>query len=362
MSTNTLTHRTKPSLLTGLIATGTTQATALVTYNNACHEFGTVASSSGAVLPIGDIPSEVSIFNGGVSSLAVYPPLGGSIDGGSINASISVATLSGVTFWAAGPLTWHSLQTGGTGGGGSGTVTSIVAGAGLTGGTISTSGTIALANPSASTLGGVQSITAVSHNFLTSISTSGVPAQAQPAFTDISGSVTAAQLPNPSASTLGGVESIAAVSHNFLTSISTSGVPAQAQPAFTDISGTATVAQLPTVGLTVTQAYQAISAPADGATITFDLSAADLFKPAALGGNRTLALSNAPTVSPWAKFTIILTQDGTGSRTVTWFSGIKWAGGVAPTLTTPAGGIDVFTFLQVASGSYYGFVAGQSLA
>jgi hypothetical protein len=103
-----------------------------------------------------------------------------------------------------------------------------------------------LPNPSASTLGGVQSITAASHQFLTAISTAGVPSQAQPAFSDISGSVAAAQLPNPSASTLGGVQSIASASHQFLTAISTAGVPSQAQPAFTDISGTATKAQLPT--------------------------------------------------------------------------------------------------------------------
>jgi hypothetical protein len=59
------------------------------------------------------------------------------------------------------------------------------------------------------------------------------------------GTLPAARLPNPSASTLGGVESIAAVSNNFLTSISTSGVPTQAQPDFTNLSGTATLAQLP---------------------------------------------------------------------------------------------------------------------
>lgn len=56
-----------------------------------------------------------------------------------------------------------------------------------------------------------------------------------------SGTLPAARLPNPSASTLGGVESIAAVSHNFLTSISTSGVPAQAQPTCADISNAGTV-------------------------------------------------------------------------------------------------------------------------
>lgn len=61
-----------------------------------------------------------------------------------------------------------------------------------------------------------------------------------------SGTLPAARLPNPSASTLGGVESLAAVSHNFLTSISTSGVPTQAQPASTDLSDYATGTWTPT--------------------------------------------------------------------------------------------------------------------
>lgn len=74
----------------------------------------------------------------------------------------------------------------GGGGGGSGTVTSITAGTGLTGGVITTSGTIALANPSSTVIGGVRSIAAVSHNFLTSISTSGIPSAAQPTCGDLS--------------------------------------------------------------------------------------------------------------------------------------------------------------------------------
>ncbi|MBZ5508493.1 MAG: hypothetical protein LAO78_23800 [Acidobacteriia bacterium] len=98
--------------------------------------------------------------------------------------------------------------------------------------------------PGASSKGGVFSKAAVSHQFLTSIGTDSSIGQAQPAFSDISGSVAASQLPNPSASTLGGVESIAAVTHNFLTSISTSGVPAQAQPALADLSDASTVATL----------------------------------------------------------------------------------------------------------------------
>jgi hypothetical protein len=101
-----------------------------------------------------------------------------------------------------------------------------------------------LPNPSSSTLGGVQSIAAVSHQFLTSISTSGVPTQAQPAFSDISGSVAASQLPAPTASTLGGIESLAAVTHKWVNAISTSGVPSATQPASTDLSDVSTLATL----------------------------------------------------------------------------------------------------------------------
>jgi hypothetical protein len=49
-----------------------------------------------------------------------------------------------------------------------------------------------------------------------------------------------ADLPNPSASTLGGVQSIAQVAHQWIDSISTSGVPHLSQPAFADLSGTPT--------------------------------------------------------------------------------------------------------------------------
>jgi hypothetical protein len=67
----------------------------------------------------------------------------------------------------------------------------------------------------------------------------GVPASASPTIpmSAITGTLPAAQLPNPGASTLGGVKSSAAASHQFATGINTSGVVTYAQPAYTDISG-----------------------------------------------------------------------------------------------------------------------------
>lgn len=55
-------------------------------------------------------------------------------------------------------------------------------------------------------------------------------------FSQISGSVAASQLPNPTASTLGGIESFSAVTHKWINTISTSGVPSATQPAAADLS------------------------------------------------------------------------------------------------------------------------------
>lgn len=95
-----------------------------------------------------------------------------------------------------------------------------------------------------------------------------------------------------------------------------------------------------------------IYSDADGSTITFDLRKSAKHK-VTLGGNRTLALVESH-VGQF--FTLRITTAG---HTVTWWSGISWAGGSAPTLS--ASGTDVFGFVETASGAYDGFVLGQGL-
>lgn len=95
----------------------------------------------------------------------------------------------------------------------------------------------------------------------------------------------------------------------------------------------------------------------DGATITFDKNAADYHR-VVLWGNRTLALSNMAT---WDRIILDLIQDGTWSRTVTWFTTILWAWGSAPTLTTTANKIDTFWFLCTSAGNYQGYIIWQNL-
>ena len=79
----------------------------------------------------------------------------------------------------------------------------------------------------------------------------------------------------------------------------------------------------------------------DQATITWDASTQDVCK-VTLGGNRTLA---APTNNTTGQFiSILVIQDGTGSRTLTWNAVFEFKDDTAPTLTTTAAKGDVFVF------------------
>ena len=100
------------------------------------------------------------------------------------------------------------------------------------------------------------------------------------------------------------------------------------------------------------------SVVSDASTVTFDLDSANHFE-VVLGANRTLALSNSGTAGQ--KFTVKLKQDGTGSRTVTWFSTINWPGGLVPTLSTAANKADTFGFICTSTNSFDGFVIGYNL-
>lgn len=85
----------------------------------------------------------------------------------------------------------------------------------------------------------------------------------------------------------------------------------------------------------------AITALTDGATITPDFSAANNFS-VTLGGNRTLA--NPTNLTAGASGCIWITQDGTGSRTLSYGSAWSFSGGTAPTLSTAANAVDCLAY------------------
>jgi len=91
----------------------------------------------------------------------------------------------------------------------------------------------------------------------------------------------------------------------------------------------------------------------DGATINLDMSSGLNFQ-VTLGGNRTLA--NPSNTKVGQSGVIAVSQDVTGSRTLTFSSSYKFANGVAPTLSTAGGSIDMLfyfvltpTFILISS-------------
>lgn len=89
-----------------------------------------------------------------------------------------------------------------------------------------------------------------------------------------------------------------------------------------------------------------VTALTDGSTITPDFAAANNFS-VTLGGNRTLA--NPTNLTAGQSGVIVITQDGTGSRTLAYGSYFKFPGGTAPTLTTTASAVDVLAYYVESS-------------
>jgi len=94
---------------TGLVAAGTTQLAATpIPLRNGLVEVSTVASGTGVILPVIAIPGEIKIRNAGANALAVYPQPGGTIDGGTVNAAISVPPGNSAILWASSGTNWYT--------------------------------------------------------------------------------------------------------------------------------------------------------------------------------------------------------------------------------------------------------------
>jgi hypothetical protein len=74
-----------------------------------------------------------------------------------------------------------------------------------------------------------------------------------------------------------------------------------------------------------------------------------------LTGNATITM---PTATAGKSFIIMLKQDATGSRSVTW-STVKYAGGTAPTITATASRMDILSFFADGT-NWYGTLIGAN--
>ena len=67
---------------------------------------------------------------------------------------------------------------------------------------------------------------------------------------------------------------------------------------------------------------------------------------------------NAPTSLANGSYVLIVKQDATGSRHITWNSVFKWPAGAAPSLSTAANAKDIFSFIYDGTFLYGSYVVG----
>lgn len=185
-------------------------------------------------------------------------------------------------------------------------------------------------------------------------------AAAAPTFRSLVG----ADLPNPGASSLGGIESLASTSHQWINTISTSGVPSSTQPATSDLSDLGTFS-LNTTGTATAKAF--VSPPS-----TLTLSTAT-FTPVAMGSNTyrvVLVHASCPctvanpsgSLVDGEKVLLEVWQSSTGSDLVnTYGTTYDFGTAGAPTLSTSANKGDFLAFSYSAQNSklnYLGVAQG----
>ena len=129
----------------------------------------------------------------------------------------------------------------------------------------------------------------------------------------------------------------------------------------TKIESTKVNTNFTNIKTTVENGLKDIITDTDASTVTFDLTNKNIHNLVmdVQGASRTLAVSGASTGQV---FLIRLVQDSSGSRTVTWWSGIKWPSGSEPTLSTDANAVDAFMFICTAANTYDGYFAGFGLS
>ncbi|HBT93542.1 MAG TPA: hypothetical protein DEB23_04660, partial [Chitinophagaceae bacterium] len=88
---------------------------------------------------------------------------------------------------------------------------------------------------------------------------------------------------------------------------------------------------------------------------TIDLNQSNWFKLTLTGssGNRQITFNNAPSSGIGYTVSLIILQDGSGSKTPTFANTIYWAGGLVPPATTSASARDLWTFTTYDGGSTY---------
>ena len=80
-----------------------------------------------------------------------------------------------------------------------------------------------------------------------------------------------------------------------------------------------------------------------------------------LTANCTITFSNPPAAGKAGSMTLVLHQDGSGSKTITWPASVKWPSATSPTLTTGESKVDIVQLFTTDGGTTWrGFLAGAN--
>ncbi len=117
-----------------------------------------------------------------------------------------------------------------------------------------------------------------------------------------------------------------------------------------------------TIETTKLQAYRetVVTVTPSGGTATLDLSLGNVFTVTLTTSSTALAFSNPPSSGVSFSITLIVKQDATGNRLLTYPASCKFTDSVNPVLATTGNRTDVITFFTVDGGTTY--FGGQALA
>lgn len=206
--------------------------------------------------------------------------------------------------------------------------------------------------PGAATLGGVFSKAAVSNQFLTAIvAADGSVTSAQPAFTNISGTLAGAQLPTFTGDVTNSAAAMTVAKIQGTTVTGTTGSGNAVLSASPTLTGTANVANVAASG-DVTKGNCYVSPKESdlgnsGSSLAIDLGTATTFTITLDNSTPTLTFSNPVAGCAYA---IVLTQGSGGSKVPTWAGTTNiWGNSGTKTLSTSAGAVDKVTCVYNAA-------------
>jgi hypothetical protein len=153
-----------------------------------------------------------------------------------------------------------------------------------------------------------------------------------------------------SASTLTGTTLASNVVSSSLTSVGTL--------SSLNVSGATTLSNALIFGTFYTETRVSVTAAASTA---INCSLGNIFNVTMSNNITLLSFNNVPAAGRVYTMTLILNQDSTGARTLSWPTSIRWSGGVVPALTATANKIDIFTIFTHDGGTtWFGFIAGTN--